>query len=905
MKVLCENVSKMLSSRIPNLDLGVLASCTLAVVLYLNTLDSEFVYDDRRAILTNPDLLPKTPWIQLLQNDFWGTSLTDSGSHGSYRPLTVLTFRLNYLVAKFNSWGYHFVNVGLHCSATYLLIKVARLIFPRNRRNVGSVLSGILFATHPIHTEAVASIVGRADLLACNLFFLSLLAYASHVTYRDSDCCTKSCQPTSSTSRCHKKYETIATTLQKTVTSCNWPKRKGYEKVTSRTCELEYSRTNTKSKWCCLVSRLKMWYFMGVSLVLAVCAMLSKETGVTVLGVSFVYDYVYSENKRKKQKKSFMILSTALLLILAVRLQTRTPDFSAADNPTSKELSWTTRFMTFTYLPLLNFLMLIYPCDLSFDWGMDAILRVQNIRDPRVFYTLCFYGVLVLLLGFSVNTVVDKKERLREGKSFTQRNGCSICHRKSTESHSHHCRTANNNNVVLHSHPHLCLCPSTRIKLKKLTSIEALLLSLSLIIIPFLPATNLFFYVGFVMAERVLYLPSAGFCLIIGIAGAEMWKSEKTRAFFCAGFCLVTIGFCAKTVLRNRDWNSEESLYRSAIPFNPPKAYGNLGSILNSHGRVAEAKAAFRKALKYRPNMADVHYNLAVLLQSEQKLDEAIQSYQKAIHFRPSLALAYVNLGTAFIAAGKCDEAISILTQASKLDGTGLKDRREHENAKLSALLQLGTLFSEQGRLHSALAIYREAVERLPDFYPPQKLYNILGETLAKMHQDEEAEKWYRAALQAEPDHVPAHITYGKLLAKNVSRAAEAEQWFRRAQRLAPNDASVYHHYGAFLVTNRRFKEAADVYERAAELSPDDFELAVAAATAMRKAERPEDAERWYRKCVKMKPMDPRGHTNLGAMLHLNGKYKEAEHSYRIALSLQPDDETTLTNLHRLYDIMT
>ncbi|ENN74513.1 hypothetical protein YQE_08902, partial [Dendroctonus ponderosae] len=75
------------------------------------------------------------------------------------------------------------------------------------------------------------------------------------------------------------------------------------------------------------------------------------------------------------------------------------------------------------------------------------------------------------------------------------------------------------------------------------------------------------------------------------------------------------------------------------------------------------------------------------------------------------------------------------------------------------------------------------------------KVYNVLGETLAKMKRDEEAEKWYRAALDAEPDHVPAHITYGKLLAKNVSRSAEAEQWFRRAQRLAPKDASVYHHY--------------------------------------------------------------------------------------------------------------
>lgn len=49
-----------------------------------------------------------------------------------------------------------------------------------------------------------------------------------------------------------------------------------------------------------------------------------------------------------------------------------------------------------------------------------------------------------------------------------------------------------------------------------------------------------------------------------------------------------------------------------------------------------------------------------------------------------------------------------------------------------------------------------------------QSVFNVLGETLARLQQDEEAERWYQAALTAQPDHVPAHITYGKLLAKNV-----------------------------------------------------------------------------------------------------------------------------------------
>ncbi|KAG5892111.1 hypothetical protein JTB14_035839 [Gonioctena quinquepunctata] len=267
--------------------------------------------------------------------------------------------------------------------------------------------------------------------------------------------------------------------------------------------------------------------------------------------------------------------------------------------------------------------------------------------------------------------------------------------------------------------------------------------------------------------------------------------------------------------------------------------------------------------------------------------------------------LAYVNLGTALIAAGRCQEAVSVLRQGSRLDGAGLKDRKEHESAKVSALLQLGALYSDQGRLQRALAAYREAAHSLPEHYPPQSVYNVLGETLARLQQDEEAERWYMAALHAQPDHVPAHITYGKLLAKNISRITEAEQWFRKAQRLAPEDPSVYHHYGEFLASRRRYKEAANLYERAAELRPEDHELAVAAATAMRQAVRYQDAETWYRKAVSIKPADARSHTNLGAILHLNGKYREAAESYREALRLQPNDVTTLTNLHKLHSVMT
>lgn len=47
-------------------------------------------------------------------------------------------------------------------------------------------------------------------------------------------------------------------------------------------------------------------------------------------------------------------------------------------------------------------------------------------------------------------------------------------------------------------------------------------------------------------------------------------------------------------------------------------------------------------------------------------------------------------------------------------------------------------------------------------------LYNQLGEALTRLGQHGEAEEWFKAALDASPDHVPTHITYGRHLARNV-----------------------------------------------------------------------------------------------------------------------------------------
>ena len=82
----------------------------------------------------------------------------------------------------------------------------------------------------------------------------------------------------------------------------------------------------------------------------------------------------------------------------------RTPEFATADNPAAKSTSWTTRTLTFLYLPVFHFLLLIWPRFLSFDWSMEAIRLVDSGSDLRNVASLLFYASAACLLRRTVRT---------------------------------------------------------------------------------------------------------------------------------------------------------------------------------------------------------------------------------------------------------------------------------------------------------------------------------------------------------------------------------------------------------------------------------------------------------------------------------------------------------------------
>ena len=85
--------------------------------------------------------------------------------------------------------------------------------------------------------------------------------------------------------------------------------------------------------------------------------------------------------------------------------------------------------------------------------------------------------------------------------------------------------------VSSHSKPvvHLRQVRVTQYSKDSVSRGRVLLMSLLLLVLPFLPATNLFFYVGFVVAERVLYIPSCGFCLLVAQGLHQVYQKCERR----------------------------------------------------------------------------------------------------------------------------------------------------------------------------------------------------------------------------------------------------------------------------------------------------------------------------------------------------------------------------------------
>ena len=136
----------------------------LVFSVYGRTLAGDFVFDDR-SIADNYHLLQFNNLAHVAATPYW------TEAAGLYRPVTLISYALNFSFFGQGPWSFHLINLILYALSGYLFFLLLQRVFARKEI---SYLVSILFLLLPIHSEVVANITGRSELLA---LFFSLLVF--------------------------------------------------------------------------------------------------------------------------------------------------------------------------------------------------------------------------------------------------------------------------------------------------------------------------------------------------------------------------------------------------------------------------------------------------------------------------------------------------------------------------------------------------------------------------------------------------------------------------------------------------------------------------------------------------------------------------------------------------------
>ncbi|XP_039456952.1 LOW QUALITY PROTEIN: protein O-mannosyl-transferase TMTC1 [Oreochromis aureus] len=752
------------------------ALCILCILCYSNSLHGELVHDDVWAIVNNPDVRPGSSLRNIFSDDFWGKRMADNTSHKSYRPLCILTFKLNIVLGGMTPLYFHIVNMCLHCTVTCLLMHVCQCHVFENR--CLAFVTALLFAVHPVHTEAVSGIVGRADVLACLLFLLTFLSYIRSVSGRVSE-----------------------DSLAFTVSSSS----------------------------------------LFLSLLLGTCAMLVKETGITVFGVCLLYDalvlcrkplmyHLSSSTLRELLHicpfiKRACLITSYVVIIVSFRLWLMggsMPLFSEQDNPASFSPHFLTRFLTYSYLLSFNAWLLLAPIVLCYDWQVGSITLVESLGDVR--------NVATMLLA-----------------------------------------------VVM-----IALCLHCIFSLQRRDSREVLV-GLLFLVFPFIPASNLFFRVGFVVAERVLYMPSMGYCILVAHGLGRLCSSVGRwgTAVLSVSMLLLVLLFSWKTVHQNNVWLSREALFLSGIQTLPhnAKVHYNYANFLKDTGRHQEAIHHYATALRLYPRHASAMNNLGTLTRSP---EEAEMYYRKALETNPQHNRALFNLGNLFKSQGKEKEAEALLKDSIRF-GPHFAD----------AYSSLASLYAEQKRFSEANEVYLKGIENCPD---SSDLHNNYGVFLVDTGEGQRAAAHYQQAVRLKPAHYVAMVNLGRLL-RSSNENKEAESWYKRALQVT-RKVDILTPLGALYYNTGRYEEALQVYREAVALQPESTDIWLALAQVLAMAGRTKEAEKMMLDVISRKGNCIECYRLLSAIYSKRGNYTEALEALDKALQQNPSDLTVRAELY-------
>jgi tetratricopeptide (TPR) repeat protein len=242
-------------------------------------------------------------------------------------------------------------------------------------------------------------------------------------------------------------------------------------------------------------------------------------------------------------------------------------------------------------------------------------------------------------------------------------------------------------------------------------------------LISLLPVSNLI-QIFNPFAERYLYIPLIGLCLAVAAALAvlfnRMIKIDKAIHIASSLVMVLIICLCSPiTIARNRDWKDGLTLWSKAVKQSPDsgvargslgrayqergmqaeaiaeyeaavrlmpnhfKAYYNLGIIYDQQNNFEQASTNYKASIRIHPGFADAHFNLANLYQKNGLTGMAVEHYQTVIELSPQDIEARNNLGVAYAVLGKMDRAIAAWQGVLKIDPANISAKENVAKARI------------------------------------------------------------------------------------------------------------------------------------------------------------------------------------------------------------------------------
>ncbi|MFQ5793166.1 MAG: tetratricopeptide repeat protein, partial [Acidobacteriota bacterium] len=378
-------------------------------------------------------------------------------------------------------------------------------------------------------------------------------------------------------------------------------------------------------------------------------------------------------------------------------------------------------------------------------------------------------------------------------------------------------------------------------------------------LLPLLGYLHVFFPLGTILAERLAYFPSLGLCLLLGLGLAKA-RTQAPRA--AVGLLLVfVLGWGARTAARNREWASNETLFRSTVVSSPASARSHflLGTAWMDKEDFPEAAASFRRGLAIAPGHADGWASLGESLLLAKDFAGAEAAFREASRLDPTNAAFQHRLATSLYNMGRLEEALPAAHRALELD----PDAAESRSLLSHLIVAAGRERVGEGDLDAAMDLFKRSFE----IQPNTGAANDIGVALAMQGTLAEAERWHLRALELDPEDATA-VHYLGMIAERRGQMGEARELYEKALVLHPHLVPALLNLASVLLNQGELARAESHYRRATQIEPPSYEAYNGLGIVLARMGRKDEAARAFQRAISIDPSLEAARENLRALGH-------------------------------------